>query len=1106
MRLLWLLLACLLGVCAVAQPLPPPPPDPTQGAVHGMIICDDGLPFDGAGGVVRCATQSVDFTTDKDGFFTLNIKAGEAQVLCYGTTTKVTVVAGKMTNVQAQVKRPGLIVTISNADGTPCTAQVTGNVCGKTAVWHMVNVRALGEGRYWFVDAAPGITTLAVQVALPANGPGTTFGWTQTLAIPANPAPNTLTIKLPALQHLHVTVVDLKGQPLPNATVNGKVSYFQNTPWSYDPADRVSQLDRRLVDQVTDDKGELDLGEWPPMTFVLSLHNGGQFGASLRGELKADGTCTPARYPLGFTPRTVTQTVFSAAGKPVPNAVVGLSYAWSGRVCMLQRRTDAAGRVAWAALPPVRAVTWGAGAAPGVLPADATDVTAPLPRPVPGASVNLLVTQKSTLDAPADGVLGLQSMTLSNTCTVHLAAAQDPPTTAQADGALMLQVQKAPPSGTPFTLGTLFSSSPPKLTMLLGAYMPYVDDGLQTVDFPLSELPVVTQDGVDATIHLVGADGKPVPGISYLTVVPVAPQESWALFGNEIVRVSAADISQAGLAHVLLPAAGTYRVLVDLAFDTPLTDALTLKLAAGKEEATVTLPAPLFTVPADTEVCYLPRNAPTQRHTLNMPHAADARPVYGLPDALLAAWYYDGGKLQVLMPGATPAQRALTARKTQPVAKNADGATVTREFTLAPLFPITNYGYGYGYRRNDAENRQRSYSEAQARTIYPYDGRNPYYMWPGSYAVLSAQSRKLMSTADVPDADADVLSIKLKEESHALSADGDTRRLRYRFPAADYNDLRGKGAQQVSFAYDVPFADTSNPNGRGTLYASSLWDGDVLMLAPRTATKVTICWPGAGLLRDVPLPAGDGAAQVLLPPWQDGAVLTGTTTRNFAYEQTVGQGVEQRVIRSEDGTFSLKGLLPGPFILQDWNNGMTGTLLDLPPAGLHDVQLPGAGEPVIALLRDNSGAGQQVWWLPDGGAPTALPHVRSWVRVRDLPDHGAGWLWYADGRTGAAVLQRRLPEEGMTLPATASLGLTVPFDAARVPGAVHLVGTGALAGLTADFTEPAWCFSPFVGVTAATISAVPPGTYTVRVDTPAGPLEAPVTVTLAGGSVAFPAK
>jgi hypothetical protein len=1104
MRLLWICLAvCLLALAAVAQPPPPPPPDPTLGILRGMIICDDGLPFEGANGTVRCGDMALGFTTDKEGIFSVNIRAGEASVFIYGTTVKATVTAGKTATVQAQVKRPGCFVTITNADGTPYTGPVIAYARGKAFPWRMVNARNMGEGRYWFPEATTGTTSLGLSLPIGGN-PGLNTPYTQVLTLPDGAAAQPLTMRLPTPRNLRVTIVDDRGQPLVNAAVTAKVSYLQSTPWSYEAGDRVNQVDRRYPPILTDEKGVLDLGVWPPMSFVLTARNGATGGPAMPGELKADGTCTLERYTLGFAPRTVKQTVYNAAGRAVPNAEVGISYCWAGRIAIKKERANADGVVTWANLPPVRAITWGVGVAPGVLPADAVNVATPLPRPVPGSSLQLAVTQPPPAAEQTNALFGMQSATVQNTYSFTLMPIPDGVVVGEA----MLPsftMQKSPQCGTPFSTGLLLSTAPPKLSLLLGAYMPYVDEEVRAVDFPLSELPMTSQEGVDATIRLVEGD-KPVGDVSRIQLVPAAPQAWWKLFGEGGPRISGLEHPEKGVWRAFLPAAGTYRLLVDLYdADTPPVEALTLKLAAGKADATVTLPAPLFTLQSGTEVRWLPKFAPSRLHTLRVVNTAEKLAgVYGAPEALLTAWYVDGDKLQALVPGAKPAQRALVARKLRVMLKTADGSPVMYSANSGPLFPVDTRLYYAG----DGDRRERpSNSDAISQYLSYYDREiRPY--WAGKYPVLIGNTRSPQGFLEVPEVEQTepVIVTVPAQTARSTATETGTRRVRYRFPAAEYEVLRRTSTSQVYFNYDVPFPENANTNGRGILQSSSLWEGDVLMLAPQTATKVSISWMGVGIIHNVPLPPAAATTPVVtLPAWQDGAVLGGVATANYTLLNTFGDESYTNIQRDTEGRFLLKGLPPGPVVLRGPYDNNTATLFVLPPAGLRDVRLPGSGETVYAM-QYGGGATQTYWWLPDGGTPIELPHVRNWLRVRDLPDCGSGWLWYVDGRAGRTRMRRLLPEVGMGFDVVSAVGLIVPFDPARLPGAVCLTGTGALAGVTIDFPEAGWQCSSFVGVSTMTIDTVPPGTYTVRVETTTGPLEAPVTVTTAGGCLIFPAK
>ena len=166
MRLPYLLTLCLLVCnCAWAQPLPPDTPALDEGSLHGQVICDDGLPFEGATGTVSGAGQTVDFTTDKDGFFLVTLKAGAASILIADTVTKTLIQAGTTVAAQARVKRPGVVVTVHGADGKAYTGVVNGEAFGTDNSWRDCTVHPLGEGRYWFFEA--GVTLVKLAATIP---------------------------------------------------------------------------------------------------------------------------------------------------------------------------------------------------------------------------------------------------------------------------------------------------------------------------------------------------------------------------------------------------------------------------------------------------------------------------------------------------------------------------------------------------------------------------------------------------------------------------------------------------------------------------------------------------------------------------------------------------------------------------------------------------------------------------------------------------------------------------------------------------------------------------------------------------------------------------
>jgi hypothetical protein len=172
-------------------------------------------------------------------------------------------------------------------------------------------------------------------------------------------------------------------------------------------------------------------------------------------------------------------------------------------------------------------------------------------------------------------------------------------------------------------------------------------------------------------------------------------------------------------------------------------------------------------------------------------------------------------------------------------------------------------------------------------------------------------------------------------------------------------------------------------------------------------------------------------------------------------------------------------------------------------------------EACIALDRRGRDKAPPVWWLPDEGAPGRLP-------VRDEGDgvcrvgNGPGWAWILlDPDRGVGIAERTWPtgpwgegpgehemiEVGAT-PRGPSLGIILPFDPkSPVPGAIGLTGLDAREGVVMHIPAPRWTRCPELGITAAQIAGIPPGTYRVSVVVGDKIVKGEATVTETGGSV-----
>jgi hypothetical protein len=223
-------------------------------------------------------------------------------------------------------------------------------------------------------------------------------------------------------------------------------------------------------------------------------------------------------------------------------------------------------------------------------------------------------------------------------------------------------------------------------------------------------------------------------------------------------------------------------------------------------------------------------------------------------------------------------------------------------------------------------------------------------------------------------------------------------------------------------------------------------------------------------------------------------------------------------ITGADGRFLIKGLAPGPLGLAIDTARGAGTAgysrtaypsggwsLDVPAAGVADVALKATTNPVVFALG-KVGPDAALWWFPDGERPRAVLRLGFVFASYDLPVR-PGWVWGHPGDARGAWCARLTPVPGtntLTMDGDSpALGLTLPFDVTAQPGAVTLVGQVAREGFQVTIAAPVWQPSPQLGLYVASIDAVPPGCYTVRVATARGAVEATAVVTEHGGFVAL---
>jgi len=1120
MTLFCLLLFCC-GVLVAAQP-DPPRIDPTQGTLRGLVKGEDGLPCPGVTVRVLIAGAAYSFSTDKDGGFGGNVRPGDAEVTALTAKARTKVVAGETCLVNLLVKRLGVVASLAYPDGTPLQDAIYGVVARPAPAPPLrAPARILDKGVFWFPDVPATATGLTIYCTLPIDGHTLTTSWSEYFPFPTAQDTRLLTMKVPAPAHLLLKVIDAQGQALPNLTARAHLSFSEQT--AQDNGDGTvtlvaTQKDSPLDTVTTDEQGRVDLGVWPPLHFILALEAGERSGRSVSFELRKDGVCSLEAYSLATITRTVTQIVFDAANKPAPGAEVFASYCWGGKVGIRTAKSDAQGRVTWNALPPVRTIVWGPAITPGVLPAAATNVVAPLPAPKPEGRKSYAIKLK------VDGVLAVPIAVIIKGVQTTYSVVQTPMIGPAGEVALRGNCDML--SGAPVSLVAMVGVSPPLISTMQTLYPPYVDEEGATLDFPCAEMPLSTTQAVEIHGTLTTKDGLPVPAVCQLDIKPLGENDLWRIMKNyadfNFLRVVQGDN---GSFRALLPAPGSYRLLVDL-FDDATSPAAPFVFTAkpGVQELTFVLPAPLLTVNPGSELRWIAKSLPRIFRTLRVNKGpGEKTAIYGPADQLAAVWYAGAeSTLTTYLPTAAPPGVTTTKlRRIRFLPQDADGRPlVNTPLFLLSLFPVSNPDAISSFWEAEV-NRGRTVSETNVIQL-PAEKR-PLLIWPGQYAVCRAGLAPV-AKIEVPDQDDSDVRFTVPPSNETTASAGASRLIRYRFPDGNYAAYRRKGNQQLRFAYDKPFPglQANAGNGRTSLWANTAWEGEVMMEAPRDATRVSIQWAGVGVMTDIPLPPPGklptDSTLVALPAWQTGAAITGKLLSpdgnilpNMNYSATpLDRDYDDNTsqVTDRDGRFGLQGLLPGAYVFRYFTawSAQLGYLLDLPAAGLRDVELPTAAAPVYWAATYQYSPTQQLWWLPDDGAPVLLPHRRGWVAQRDMPPH-SGWLWNVDGAAGHARLLRTLP--GWSFPlvtglTTSGLGMTFPYDPAHgVPGAVRLDGKGALAGVTAQFPTIKWLASPQLGVVTAQIDAVPQGDYTLNIATPAGNITTPITVGEGGAVVAL---
>jgi hypothetical protein len=1090
----WGLLAILIGTMVAwsgARAVP-------FGLLRGVVTLEDGTPYAGATVTYIAGGEPVTEETGTNGTFGAMVPAGPVTATLTDpveASATGTVVAGEVCTLTVVVKLPGVLLSVLLPSGRPVVyAAISAAYASPDGPGNGIPGVRVAPGRFWLSGIPASATHLAV-IARVAGGTAPQVTRKE-FTLPTRDVRRRLSLEMPSLTPVRFTVVDVTGVTLPRVKVSGKVIYFTPAydswyPEGKDPDAEALAAGRRtpleLTRTMANAHGVVNLGEWPAGRYIAKLVVGDQVQPDLPFTISKAGASL-TRVQLTGPYRRVTQTVFDAQGKPVPRAEVFASYCWLGKAVLAHNTADADGLVTWEHLPPARAIVWGPQVPAVVLPADADEVTEPLPSPVPDVAAPV----RFSLLNPGDGRVHFSWLLWKSDRPGNPDESQEqdyvPLTYAQ-------QMAGAPDpayfecplqGGVPFHLLVVAQTHPLWMTALTSVYAPYND----AIEPPVFDLALV--EGAFLHGRFTTPAGKPAL-VTHLRVDPTGPQALPPVVKDDLARqlghlAVTQDRDGAYTADFLC--AGAYRFTADL-FDTgvPPPPGMAVTVAQGENVADVTLSEPLVTAPGGVTLRWVTRAAPFTERRLTLPASPTPLPLYGPKEGILATWYATTPTaLTVAAAGQPP--RTLTLRKVTVQPRDAAGAPVTDAVHLLPLLPMpsdTRFFYqlpGEGHPET-------------TNTLLRKDGTYDAFLYPGAYPLVDDTLQGRLGLLTVPEAGAP-LPVTVRAEAAA------TKAVTLKFPA----ERPRNGARMIGLRCDVPLPEPA------LVHPDDLAHGVTLQL-PAAARTLSLQWLGAGVIDGVALPAGNGT--VTLPAWSPGATITGTVTDAEgapAADITLVIGArhslsDDNVTRTTDaaGRFSVSGVLPGPCFAY-----LRGDLPDagwsFPVVGNTTITLRQAEAPVTFALPEELGNAQRVWWLPDGGKPLPVPSTGrrggntdngadTW---RQCTSHdvipGPGWLWATDGRHGRSVY---LPVNAqpnwnhLEKRAAPTLALYAPLDAGC--GAVTLVGDGPRAGLTAAFPACFWQPLPLLNTTAAQIDAVPPGPYKVTVETKTGRVTLPVTVT-----------
>jgi len=741
----------------------------------------------------------------------------------------------------------------------------------------------------------------------------------------------------------------------------------------------------------------------------------------------------------GVPVRQVTHTVFDVAGKPAAHAQVTAAYCVGRAATFQHATTDAGGIAIWKDLPALPVIVWGEGIPAGVIPAAASTVTTPLAAPKPQEKVNVSFVS----DGIGKGAYTAFLVRQNNASIIG--------------GSGYGRDNRQLTAGVPTTLNAV-SLEPCGYAGFGTVYLPYPAEG-NTVEFTFTFTRGPLLNG-----RFQLANGTPVNGVSKIGVLPVevegftptevrALQRQFGLFTNAAPLFFYPD----GHFAVQVPAPGTYRLLVDL-FDEnmPSLPALTRQIKAGTQEATITLPAPFATVPAGSQLFWMAQNAPCNPQRLLVPAMQPQMPIFGPKDAILALWYQPTPNVLQVCAG-TGGMRQLTKRQVRLAVTTPDGTPYADRMgprvSLLPLFPPVRFDNSMPWDSRTNYHHLPEFSRLRADG-YPWQ----VALWTGNYLLMVGPE----GLYGMPDMD----NVKFIQPI-TISADG---------PAEI--TVKDPGTPPLSKPTD-----------------------------PAEAPAPPLCTIGGRLLN----PDGTPMANVKFTIRSSMPELRKRDPH--VMRQIVTDKVSVNGATDADGHFSVANAPSGAaiLVLQPAGRGYTDKLtcwqFVVPLAGANDLTLSALANPLSIFLERESAAGAQIWWVPDKGIPWRIPAIGQYAYTNTVP-RDAGYIWIVNsfGGTGKCLRSEpAIPFSTATAPTLSSpLGIYLPLDITQgFPGAVTLTGSGDAQGMRVVILSPSWAPSSILNRMVGQVDAVPPGSYTVTVETAKGPLTKTVTVTASGGSVQF---